>query len=71
MFFSDLRIPQCTKLCTDGTNCKMSCVMLRLTQHNTRRTPIVKRILGGVRLTQYDMLPHHQVHIRELVAECF
>jgi hypothetical protein len=34
-----------------------------LTQHNTRHTPIVRHILSTARLTQYDMLPQHQVNI--------
>ena len=42
-----------------------------LTQHNTRHTPIVRRILSNARLTQYDMLPQHQVNIRKLISECF
>jgi len=48
------------------------CVMMResLTQHNARHTPIVRRILSSVRLTQYDMLPQHQVNIRKLISEC-
>jgi len=32
---------------------------------------IVRRILSGVQLTQYDMLPQHQVNIRKLISECF
>ena len=42
-----------------------------LTQHNTRHTSIVRRILSNVWLTQYDMLPQHQVNIRKLISECF
>ena len=34
-----------------------------LTQHNTRHTPIVRHILSTALLTQYDMLPQHQVNI--------
>ena len=28
------------------------------------------RILSSVRLTQYDMLPQHQINIRKLAIEC-
>ena len=42
-----------------------------LTQHNTRHTPTVRCVLSSIRLTQYDMLPHHQVNIRKLISECF
>jgi len=28
-------------------------------------------ILSSIQLTQYDMLPQHQVNIRKLISECF
>jgi len=34
-------------------------------------TPIVRRILSGVRPTQYDMMPQHPVNIMELFCEMF
>ena len=50
---------------------RLICLLLGLTQHNTRRTSIVRRILSSVRLTQYDLMPQHQVNIRKLISECF
>ena len=45
--------------------------IVSLTQHNTRHIPTVRRTLSTVRLTQYDMLPQHQVNIRKSISECF
>ena len=44
----------------------------RLSQRNTLRTPIVKRILKGIHtLTQHDMLPQHPLTVRELINESY
>ena len=47
------------------------CYVVCLKQHNTRHTPLVRRILSSIRLTQCDMLPQQQVNIRKLISECF
>jgi len=51
--------------------CRVLCCVRLLTQHNTQDTPTARRILSGVRLTQYDMLPQHQVNIRNYSVSVF
>ena len=43
----------------------------RVSRNITHDTPILRRILRIVQLTQYAMLPQHQVNIRKLIRECF